>query len=188
MPRTDFVLNGFLTYCNKKMHEIAAQSDVFHLIDEAGSPPMRYLCELQGIEHMVKDESGIVHRSVEPLLLEIRIPADYLRSTDPNLGMRVVGIGSPIMHPNIRIPVICLGNTFKPGTYVHEILRMAYEIVTYRVVTTDEDNAFDPVACRYLRDNPGVLTHLRKPPLWRRTHSLHATVCGHMESHNKEQS
>jgi len=176
MSENDFVLNGFLEHGSARMNELAENSDTFGVVDRIGIPPRAYLCRFEGLEHLVKDEYGIVSRSMDTLFAEIRIPNDYLRTTDPNLGMRVVGIGSPIFHPNVRTPLICLGSAFRGGTCIHEIVRMVYEVLTYQVVTADEGNALDSVACRYLRDNPGISANLRRPPLRRRAYVLKATV------------
>ncbi len=172
----DPIRDNFLFHSQKQLYDLALESDVVSILAEKGSPPDHYLCCLEHIEHLVRDRNGVVQITDDALLMELCVPADYLKLTDPNLGMRVVGLGSPIFHPNVRGSIVCLGETFQPGTGLHEIVRMAYEVVSYQMVTADERNAFDPEACRFVRDNPDILKNLRRLPLRRRKHDLKARV------------
>ncbi len=162
---------NYLIYTKEQMRSLEASSDVVHVLKESEDIfPKYYIVAFEGIEHLTKGTDGTVHKSMEPLIIEICLPRDYLRSVDPNLGIRVVGIVSPIFHPNIFAPAMCLGTAFQAGTPVHEILRMVYELVSYQVMTADEGDALNPEACRFVRENPDLLQSLRRKP-FRHRHS-----------------
>ena len=176
----DAIIKSWLAWANAKGIELANDSDVFSIAGMRGDPPHDFLCSFEGVEHLVKSPEGIVQRSKNPILVEIRFPEDYLRATDPSLGLRVVGIASPIFHPNVAPPHVCLGAAFRGGTPLHEIVRLVYEALCYRNVTPDEHDAMPSAssreACRYLREHPGLSESLSVLPLRRRKLNVPATV------------
>ena len=173
----DKVLEGFLEDSQRRVAALAAASDTLTVLAQDGQPARRYLCAFEDVEHLVRGQDGAVKTSCDPLLVEIRIPHNYLRSVDPDLGMHVVGIVAPIFHPNIRPPALCLGSAFRAGTPVAEILRMVYELISFQMVTPDERDAFNPEACRFVREHPDMLRQLRIPPLRRRRVASRMEVC-----------
>jgi hypothetical protein len=172
----DKVLESFLRDGQARMNELAGSSDVFHILHTHGDPATRYLCSFKDVEHLIRDGEGMIRKSTDPILTEIRFPPDYLHSCDPHLGLKVVGVVCPIFHPNIAPPSVCLGSAFRPGTPAEEIVRMVYEVVSFQNVTPDERDAFSPEACRYVREHPEELASLRIPPLRRRRVSAAITV------------
>ena len=176
----DLIMKRWLTWANAKGIELAHESDVFSIVGMRGDPPHDFLCAFKGIEHLVKSTNGIVQRSKDTILVEINFPDDYLRTTDHSLGLRVVGIASPIFHPNVAPPHVCLGAAFRGGTPLHEIVRLVFEALCYRNVTPDEHDAMPSAssqeACRYLREHPGLSDSLSVPPLRRRKLNLQTTV------------
>ena len=172
----DKIRESFLRDSRDRAHALAESTSVLSILAEDGVPPNRYLCGLQDIEHLVKDGSGTVCHSTDPIVFQIQIPPDYLHCVDEHLGLKVVGMMTPIFHPNIANHAVCLGEAFRPGTPVDEIVRMVYEVVAFQNVTPDERNAFSAEACRYVREHAEELKHLQIPPLKRRKFRAKATV------------
>jgi hypothetical protein len=104
----------------------------------------------------------------------IHFPPDYCRSTDPNLQFRVVRIHCPLLHPNVKGGVVCLGPHFRPGTRVRPLVQQIYGIISGRIFATD--HAFDAEACKYYLLHLGQVRTLRTRPLWRRSVVGHARV------------
>jgi hypothetical protein len=123
-------------------------------------PPANYLCEFAA-RYLRRLPSGIVDVAGGPVAVGVHLPADYLRSPDPALGLKVVSMLTPdFFHPNVQGPVICLGSAFAPGTPIRWLLEEVYAIVTYRNYTVDERAALNPEACRLLRQRPEILARL----------------------------
>ena len=171
----DKVFEGFLEESCRRGHALADESSVVNILAERGSPPHGYLVGFEGVEHLVRDSNGVVRKTMDPILVEVRFPPDFLRTSDRHLGLKVVGIVSHLFHPNVKRPAFCLGH-IRPGTPLDEILRMVYEVISFQNVTPDERDAFSPEACRYVREHPEVLKSLRIPPLKRRRLNVRATV------------
>ncbi|NOZ20003.1 MAG: hypothetical protein GXP25_02830 [Planctomycetes bacterium] len=169
MKGEDSVFRKFLDNSYDRGRELERESDILRIEARRGEPPTGFLCSFVGVEHLVRDPDGTVEKCTDPILIEVQFPPDYLKSCDPHLGLRVVGmLNRNIFHPNIRPPAVCLGNALRPGTTLDEILRYVYEIISYQNVTPNESDAFSAEACRYVREHPGVLSGLRIPPLRRR--------------------
>jgi hypothetical protein len=112
-----------------------------------------------------------------PVFAALHFPADYLRSTDPRLYLKVVSVlTEDLTHPNVFGTVVCLGSGFAPGTPISALLWELYEILTYQNVTLDESNALSPEACRLLRAYRGLLDQLSPKPPMRRQHKLRIKV------------
>ncbi len=173
----DHILQSFLKDSAKRLHALASVSDVLSIMAQRGDPASAYLCSFEGIEHLVRNARGVVHKSSEPILVEVKFPPDYLKSVDTaRLGLKVAGImNGGFFHPNVRPPAFCLGD-LQPGTPADELLRLVYEVLSYQNVTPDERNAFNPEACRYVRDHDEVIKGLRIAPLRRRNLNVKTTV------------
>ncbi len=115
--------------------------------------------------------NGNVEKVCGPIPFELRITEDYFKPATfearHSLGMRVFGILADLYHPNITAPGCCLGSAFRPGTPVEELVRLAYHLVTYQLVTTDERDAMNRDAGRYFRAHPELPRTLSVAPLRR---------------------
>jgi hypothetical protein len=169
---SDQVFMTFLHNTLIQAMELADESDVLRVIPRPPLPPAAYVCEFR-VPYLRRTPSGIVEVAPGPVLAGLRFPEDYLRAADPHLFLKVASILTPLVHPNILGPLVCLGSKFAPGTPVRMLLWELYEIVAYRNVTLDEHNALDPEACRLLREHPHLLGQLEAPPLRRGRRPLH---------------
>jgi hypothetical protein len=168
----DSVYSGFLCTSFEQAKQLEVDSDIFKILDHQGDPPSRFLLQFEGIEYLNQNlETSAVAVVKQPLLVDVHFPRDYLRSTDPQLYLKMVTLLHPeFFHPNVSLPFgyICLGHDFLPGTVLSDLAFHIHEIITYQNMTVDERDAFNPSACRYLRQYPEVLDNLRRPPLRRR--------------------
>lgn len=167
----DKVYLGFLEKSFSQAKQLEADSDILTILYTKDNPPSRFLLQFDDIDYLTQnEETGRVAIVSEPLLVDVCFPSDYLRSTDPQLYLRVVTLLNPgFFHPNVRLPfgAICLGHDFLPGTLLSDLAFHIYEIITYQNMTVDERDAFNPSACRYLRQYPEVLRKMRRPPILR---------------------
>ena len=173
----DPVLRTFLAGSHEQLAGFLEQTDTVKLLAARGDPPVAYRFAFVDIEHLVRRPVGQVATSSGPVEVAVRFPSDYLRAGDLHLGLRVVAVVTPdVFHPNIRPPAACLGDEFRPGTTIVEVVRLVYEILSYQNVTPDERNAFAKDACRYVREHPEAIARLRIPPLRRRKLNVTTTV------------
>ena len=163
---TDRVLKRFLESNQKAALDLSAVSEVLTVVPLPPFPAATYLAEFR-VPHLRRMDSGRVEVADGPVVEKIHFPADFLRSADPHLPMKVVSILSPrtFVHPNVAFGSVCLGYLFAPGTRLELLLRELYEIVSYRNYTLDESNAMDAEACRLLRAHPELLDKLQPKPL-----------------------
>ena len=176
----DKIYSGFLKQSLEQATQLAADSDVLSILDTKGNPPFRFLLQFSGIDYLVQScETGEVEINHEPVLVDLYFPPDYLRSVDPELYLKIVSLLTPgFFHPNVRIPfgLICLGHDFLPGTLLGDLAFHIHDIITYQNATVDERDAYNPEACRYLRQYPDILKQLRRPPIRRRNLKVQVTV------------
>jgi hypothetical protein len=174
----DHVFDAFCRAAAREAETLAAQSDVLAIVPLPPMPPSRFLLRF-AIPYLRRRPDSTIEPAPGPILAGIRFPADYLLGTDPHLWMRVVSIETPaLIHPNVREGVACLGAQFAPGTPFRVLVRAVYDLLTYQLMTLDEQNALDPEACRALRAAPDLFTHLSAPPLTRRTHRITVNKAG----------
>jgi hypothetical protein len=165
---TDRVLNSFLGTAAADAAELNRGSDVLSLVPRsAGStPPRLYDGIFRDVEHLERSADGTVHASTSLVAFTIEFPLDYLKSTDPTLQFRVARVHSPLLHPNCRAGILCLGRDFRPGTRLRGVVHEVYAIVCGRNFAAQ--SAFDPWAAEYYLAHLDQVRSLRSRPLLRR--------------------
>ena len=163
----DAVYESFLLGAREDAERIGAESDAVRLVaaPRSGSPPAVYHGLLSGAAHFVRDAAGI-RVSADPIPFTLQFPGDYLRSADPDLQFRVVFVHAPLVHPNCRGGLVCLGPGFRPGTRLRALVEQAYGILASRVFAPD--HALDPEARDFFLHHIEEVRRLRASPLWRR--------------------
>ena len=86
-------------------------------------------------------------------LVGITFPANYLRAAEPQRVVTWVG-PSNVWHPNIagEAQLICVGRV-TPGTGLVDLIYQCWEIITWNKVTMREEDALNPSACEWARNN-----------------------------------
>lgn len=166
-PQTDAVYGSFLASAAEDALAINVASRVVSLSADvsAANPPQRYAGIIRNVEHLVPCRDGTVAVSRDPLLFAIDFPCDYCRSTDPNLGFRVVRIMSELVHPNHRAGTLCLGERFQPATRLRAIIYRLYLLVCGRSFATQ--SPLDASAAAYYLAHGEQVAALVAEPLWR---------------------
>jgi hypothetical protein len=161
------VLEAFLTSVARDAERAASESDVLRIVADrsSGTPPSEYRALLLSVEHFERDRDGSVRLTDASVPFSISFPRDYLSSADPTLPYRVVRVYSPLVHPNHRGGVICLGG-MKPGTRLRTLIETVHGVVQGRIFATDDP--FDRDAADFFVRNVDQVRALRSPPLWRR--------------------
>jgi hypothetical protein len=166
----DPVFRGFLETAVEEARRANAESDVVRLLPHplAGDPADKYLGLFRGIEYLVRAADGSIEKSNEPIPFTIEFPADYLRSVDRNLGIRVARFHGPLLHPNVSPGgFVCLGGGFRAGTRLRAVVIHLYSVATARAVALNHVFALPDVR-QYFIDHAAEICALRQPPLWRR--------------------
>jgi ubiquitin-protein ligase len=165
---TDRIFQGFLESALADASRINAESDVARIVPapDSGNPPRIYHGRLREVEHYERCPDGTFRVSDREVAFRIEFPADYCRSVDFNLQLRVVQCDPRIVHPNIKGGMVCLGNGFKPSTRIRGVVQHFYQILSSRVVATD--NAFDAAAAEFYLKKHAEIQSLQAKPLWRR--------------------
>jgi hypothetical protein len=165
----DKIFEAFLKRQNDEGMALAGSSDLLDLYPMGGDPPNRYIAQFH-CKGLMRSKNGDI---VEAERFEVGIwfPSDYLRRAEP--FQVLTWLGPPgVFHPNIgeKAPFICVGK-LKPNTPLTDILYQCFEIITYNKVTMREDDALNPDACVWARENQHKFPIDRRP-LKRRTLDL----------------
>ncbi len=143
---------------------LAEESRVLRIRPRGVPPPAAYLLSFD-IPYLRLTNGGSVEIAPGPVTASIYLPPEYLHSGDPSLPLRVVTVDTPrFVHPNVN-RTVCLGSAFRPGTPFRALVGALYSVLTYRVFSTDERNALNPMACRLLREHAHLLAGHKTPPL-----------------------
>jgi len=155
-----------LTVAREDARCVNAESDAMRLVADphSGEPPCVYHGLLRGCEHFRWGPTGIAV-SADPLSFSLHLPADYLRSVDPNLQFRVLEVHADLVHPNVHGGLVCLGPGFRPGTRLRALAEIAYGILSSRVFATD--HAFSREHRDYYLRHIEDVRRLRAQRLWR---------------------
>lgn len=173
----DQVFMRFLQNSLIEAMELADPSDCLRLTPIPPLLPSSYLLAFD-VQYLRRLPSGVVEVAARPVLAGLHFPPGYLRGGQGHLSMTLASMLTPdIVHPNIsRAGTVCLGRHFAAGTPIAEVLWHLHEIVSYRALVVDERDAFNPEACRLLRERPDLLERLPYRPLRRARRALAARV------------
>ena len=162
---TDDVRSTFLENQQKEALALSNASDRVDIIPLGDEEPERYLVHFN-CRGLVKNPSSGEIEEANDFALGIWFPPDYLRRLHPG---QVVTWLDPLntIHPNIKPPLFCVGN-MAPGTPLVDLVTQAFEIITYNLVTMNEDDALDWDACQWARQHQHLFPVDRRP-LRRRT-------------------
>ena len=162
----DPIYEAFLSRQYQEGMALAGATDLLELVPLEGTLPSRYLARF-ACTGLVQLPNG---RVTEASSFEVGIwfPKDYLRRAEPWQVLTWLG-PRRVFHPNIsdRLPMICVGR-LAPGTWLVDLLYQCFEIITYQKVTMREDDALNPVACVWARENQHRFPIDRRPLKWRR--------------------
>lgn len=142
----------FESWCQHQYLEamaFAAQSDVLSLAPVAGTPPYKYIARFE-CRGLASTAEGIT--IADRHLVGILFPDDYLQtSCDP---AQLLTWLEPVteFQPNIRPPFCCIGH-IPPGMSLMSILHQLYQMITWQRFTPREDDALNPEACSWARNN-----------------------------------
>ena len=175
----DAVLSRFLHNSWKQAQLLQADSDILRILPinqvayaaaAADDPPSHFLLRFKNMQFFSLDpDSGLVIQQSGPLDAAVNFPADYLKSLDPALYLKMIAVMQRhFFHPNVNseIGCVCLGRHLAAGSTLSEIILHVYDILSYRNMQLDEHDALNPMACRYFRDHPDL--HLSVPSLRRK--------------------
>ncbi|MFQ5667694.1 MAG: hypothetical protein ACE5I7_14875 [Candidatus Binatia bacterium] len=165
---SDPVYDAFLETAAEDVLAVNAASDILQLTPDpaAGRLPHTYNGWLQEVEHLDRAGDGTAYVSAATVGFTIHFPAEYCRSTGADLQFRVVRLHFPLLHPNTKGGMVCLGPHFRPGTRLRPLVHQIYGIISGRIFATD--HAFDAEACMYYLRHLDQVRALRARPLWRR--------------------
>jgi hypothetical protein len=157
----DKIFENFLKRQYEEGMALARSSDLLELNPMGGDPPDRYIAEFR-CKGLMRAPGGDV---VETNYFEVGIwfPSDYLRRAVPFQVVTWLGPWE-VFHPNISdtAPFICIGK-LAPNTPLVDILYQCFEIITYNKVTMREDDALNPFACMWARENQHRFPIDRRP-------------------------
>jgi hypothetical protein len=165
----DVVFRSFLARQFEEGMKLASSSDLLDLVSLGESPPDRYVAVFRCKGLVLSPQSVPVE--ADRFHVGIWFPSDYLRRADP---FQVLTWLQPaeVFHPNIKSPAVCIG-PIAPGTTLVNLLYRLFEVVTFREVTTIEDNALDLEACAWVRRTRHLFPVDRRPLKWRASDSDH---------------
>jgi hypothetical protein len=169
------MLEGFLRSQHQEGMHLAAESDLLDLLPVGAEPHTRFIAEF-GCKGLVRDENGGITEA-NRFAVGIWFPPDYLRRADPFQVLAWLG-PKAVFHPNIShmVPLICVGR-LTPGTPLVDLLYQVFEIITYQKVTMREDDALNPAACSWARQNAHRFP-IDPRPLKRRVVQFQLSVAG----------
>lgn len=142
----------FQSWCEHQFVEamgFSAKSDVLSLAPVAGDPPYKYIARFE-CRGLATTADGIT--IVDRHLVGILFPEYYLQtSCDP---AQILTWLEPVteFQPNIRPPFCCIGH-IPPGMSLMSILHQLYQMITWQRFTSREDDALNPEACSWARNN-----------------------------------
>ena len=165
----DPILSGFLEDSLSKGCRLVEQSKNFTLLpDPSTYPPLQYILLFHDIEYLSYDPGHSIEKVKGTIHVIVKFPANYLRSMDPLLYAKIATVlEQDFFHPNVysSIGTICLGHQFLPGTPLDSLTWHIFDIITYRNFTVNENDALNPQACRFIRENPGIIKTLNNESL-----------------------
>jgi hypothetical protein len=148
---------------------LAKASDLVSIVPLGERPVSRYVVQLR-CKGLVQNEAGEVEVA-DYFEAGIWFPEDYLRRAEPAQVLTWLGPRN-VYHPNIsnRGPFICVGR-LAPGTPLVDLVYQVFEIVSWKKLNMREDDALNPAACAWARQNKSRLP-IETRPLRRRSLDL----------------
>lgn len=162
----DSVLRSFLLGALEDADWINRHSESLRVIADprSGDPPRAYHALLRGVEHLRRQPGSPVQVSSEPIPFTVCFPEEYLSSVDSSLQLKLVHLGAPVFAVNVRVPLVCLGSGFRPGTRLRSLVEHVYGVLSSRVFDTAD--AFCVEARDYYYRHADEVRRLRAAPLW----------------------
>ena len=166
----DPILTSWLERQHEEAMKLAAASDVLTLLPAQGTPPRQYLAHFDS-PTLVREEGKVTQHTGFDVF--INFPLDYVQSVSD--AARVLALAAPrnAFHPNVVFPFICPGH-IAPGTSLCELLYQIFSIMTFSRFMPREDDALNPGACAWARNNMHRFP-LTSRPLKRASGSLEIT-------------
>ncbi len=161
----DPVYQAFLARQHAEGMALAQASDLLELFPLGGPVASRFIARF-GCTGLVQLPNGRISESTG-FEVGIWFPSDYLRRAEPWEVLTWLGPRN-VFHPNIssRMPLICVGR-LAPGTWLVDLLYQCFEIITWQKVTMREDDALNPAACAWARENQARFPIDSRPLKWR---------------------
>lgn len=152
------IFEDFLEHSHQAALALAEDSDVLQVTRLPVRGVGTWIAEF-AISYLSQGPDGSVRLAAGPIGVMIQMTPEYLRQVSP---LEVVQVREmDLFHPNFLWPVLCVGEV-RPGMPLPQILRHVYEILTYENYATDD--GLNPIACRRLCEQPGLLNLLPRPP------------------------
>ncbi len=162
----DPVLRSFLLGAVEDAGWINRHSEALRIVADprSGDPPHAYHALLRGVEHFRRSPGAPVQVSSDPIPFTICFPENYLTGVDPTLQLKLVHVEAPVFAVNVRVPLICLGSGFRPGTRLRSLVEHVYSVLSCRVFDTAD--AFCIEARDYYYRHADEVRGLQAAPLW----------------------
>ena len=141
----DPIFESFLAAERRAGLALAGQSDLLVLQPLDGPPTQRYVAiyRCEGLTHegdqVVQGDHWMFH---------INLHDGYLRRVDTR---RVLTVLTPLFHPNVYGPLICLGRGIRPGMSLTDLLFQIYEIISYQNFSPHD--GLNEQACAWARQH-----------------------------------
>ena len=144
----DAIFSSFLEEQEREALEMARESDLLD-VECVGSRPYQHFLLRFYCQGLVQTSDGIA----EAELFEIGVfyPLDFHERANPGEVLTLLGPVN-VFQPAIRFPFICPGRLM-PGTSLTDLILQCFEILTWAKVTMSEDDALNPAACKWARQN-----------------------------------
>ncbi len=126
------ILQKFLEKQAGEGAALAQASDLLQLRPLAGEQgPAQHFIARFTCGGYARQPSGLIQK-YSRFDVGIYFPDDYLRQASTYQVLTWLHPGN-VFHPNIRVPYICVGETFlRPGTPLVEIIYQLHTVITYR--------------------------------------------------------
>jgi hypothetical protein len=161
----DPVFQAFLESAAADGREINAASRVLRVVPDPrrGRPSDTYHLLFDGLQHFRREPAGGVRVALDPIVVRVSFPDDFLRSADPGLAYRVIGLLTPVFHPNVSGHGLCISG-FAAGIRLRGIAEQVFAVLSGRAFATND--ALDPEAARFFAEHPERVQALARVPLW----------------------
>ena len=154
---SDKIHTSFLRAQREQALALAAASDLLELTPGPGDAPSRYVARFK-CDGLVRMPAGEIARA-NRFDVGIQFPESYLRHVEP-LQVATMLWPHNVWAPNVNGFGICVGH-LPPGTTLVEILYQLFDIIAWNRFRLDD--ALNPDACEFARNNMGMFPIDRRP-------------------------